>query len=139
MSRADKFTQLNKKQEMFSDFLNNFSVSPFNNQLAKTTNENAVRQSVKNLILTNFGERLFQPNIGGNINRSLFGLADEVTASNLVYDIKQTIKINEPRANLIDIKVFPSPDRNSFIIDIIFSVINSQTPIALNLVLRRAR
>jgi phage baseplate assembly protein W len=90
-------------------------------------------------VLTNFGERLFQPNVGGNVNRALFGLADEVTASNIVYDIKQTIKANESRANLLDVKVYPSPDRNSFIVDVIFSVINSQTPIALNLVLRRAR
>jgi len=139
MSRADKFTQLNKKQELFSDFLNNLDLVPFNHQLAKVTNENSVRQAVKNIVLTNFGERLFQPGIGGNVNKSLFGLADEVTASNLNFDIKNAIKNNEPRANVLSVKVFPSPDKNSFIIDIIFSVINSQTPIALNLVLRRVR
>ena len=78
-SRADKFTQTQKKQVLFSDFLDNFDRVPFNNQLAKVTNENSVRQSITNLVLTNYGERLFQPNVGGNVNDSLFEFADAIT------------------------------------------------------------
>ena len=51
-SRADKFTQTQKKQVLFSDFLDNFDRVPFNNQLAKVTNENAVRQSITCLLYT---------------------------------------------------------------------------------------
>jgi len=138
-TRADKFTQLQKKQILFSDFLDNFDRVPFNNQLAKVTNENSVRQSITNLVLTNYNERLFQPNVGGNVNGSLFEFADEITAQNLTYDIKTTIQNFEPRANLLNVVVYPSPDKNSFIVDIIFSIINSTTPVNINLTVSRAR
>ena len=71
-TRADKFTQTQKKQILFSDFLDNFDRVPFNNQLAKVTNENSVRQSITNLVLTNYGERLFQPNVGGAASKTMY-------------------------------------------------------------------
>jgi|APCry1669189567_1035234.scaffolds.fasta_scaffold06496_2 phage baseplate assembly protein W len=138
-SRADKFTQTQKKQVLFSDFLDNFDRVPFNNQLAKVTNENAVRQSITNLVLTNYGERLFQPNVGGNVNDSLFEFADAITAQNLTYDIRTTIQNFEPRANLLNVVVYPSPDKNSFVVNIVFSIINSTTPVNINLTVSRAR
>jgi len=138
-TRADKFTQTQNKQILFSDFLDNFNITPFNNQLAKVTNENSVRQSITNLVLTNYGERLFQPNVGGNVGDSLFEFADSVTAQNLTYDITNTIKDFEPRANVISVVVYPSPDQNTFIVNIVFSIINSTTQIQIQLTVARVR
>ena len=72
ITRADTFTESKKKIEFFSDFTNSFAKTPFGDQLGKLTNERSVSQSLKNLILTNLGERLFQPFVGSNVNAILF-------------------------------------------------------------------
>jgi len=138
-SRADRFTQVNKKQETFSDFLNNFDKNPVTSTLAKIVNEESIKQSLRNLILTNVGERLFQPLVGSNVSRSLFEPADAVTADSLIYYIKNCIKQNEPRVLLNDVFVFANSDGNSFLVTIVFSVINNTAPISLDLILRRVR
>ena len=138
-SRADKFTQLEKKQELFSDFLTDFARHPITNALARTTNEDSIRQSIRNLIMTNLGERLFEPTVGSNVLASLFEPNDTITAENIAFHVNLTITQNEPRANLLDVVVTPSPDENSFAVSVVFSVLNNTTPITLNLILRRVR
>jgi len=137
-TRADKYSPT-QKQDYFSDFLNDFDQHPFNHSLSKVTNENAVKQSIRNLILTNLGERLFQPTIGSNIRYSLFEPNDVVTAENINFFVKSTISQNEPRAILLEVNVWPSPDNNAFEVNIVFSLINSNAPIQLNVILRRVR
>lgn len=137
-SRADKFTQL-KKEEQFSDFLNNFSRHPVSGALGKTINEAAVRQSIKNLILTDQGERLFQPNVGSDVRRSLFEPLDRVILNEITEAISSTIKYNEPRAKLIDVLVTGNEDSNELNVTVLFSLINSNTPISLDVILRRVR
>jgi phage baseplate assembly protein W len=138
-SRADLFTASKKKQEYYSDLPNNMTLHPITGVLTRVTNEDSVRQSLKNLVLTNLGERLFQPTIGGDVRRALFEPNDTVTASNIAFFIKQTIKANEPRATLLNVIVNPRPESYSFDVSIVFSVINNPQPIYLNIVLRRVR
>lgn len=138
-SRADKFTQTQNQTEIFSDFLNSFSVHPITGTLGKTTNVNAVRQSIKNLILTNYSERFFQPNIGSDVYRSLFEPLDVLSAQNITESITNTIKYNEPRAKLINVTVYPGNDDQSIAVNIVFSLINTNTPTTLELVLKRVR
>lgn len=137
-SRADKYTQTNK-QEFFTDFLNDFDKHPFNNTLSKVINDNSIKQSIRNLILTNRGERLFQPTIGSDVYRSLFEPNDVITAENITYYVRSTITQNEPRVLLLQVNVYPSPDRNYFTVNIIFSLINNNTPIQMSVILKRVR
>lgn len=137
-TRADKLSP-SQKQEYFSDFLNDFDSHPITNIVVKTTNENAVKQSIRNLILTNLGERLFQPTIGSNIIHSLFEPNDIITAENITSFTKSTITQNEPRAMLLNVNVYPNYDLNSFNVNIIFSLINSNVPIQMTVILKRVR
>jgi phage baseplate assembly protein W len=138
-TRSSYITQTQKSQEFFSDFLDNFDEHPISKGLAKVTNENAVKQSIKNLIFTNLGERLYQPTIGSNVYRTLFEPSDVITAENLANYIKSTLRNNEPRAQVIRINVYSVGDGGQFKVDIIFSLINSFEPITLNFILRRVR
>jgi phage baseplate assembly protein W len=138
-TRADRYTQTSKKQEMFSDFLNNFDKNPITNSIAKITNEDSIKQSLRNLILTNIGERVFEPMVGSNVYRSLFEPSDAITADNIIYYIKNCVKQNEPRVVLNDVFVFPNPDGNSFLVTIVFSIINNTKQLSLDLILRRVR
>lgn len=138
VTRADKFTQTNQ-QELFSDFLNSFSVHPVSGSLAKVTNHNAVRQSIKNLILTNYGERLFQPLVGGDVIRHLFDPMNSLTAKNIADSITKTIEYNEPRAKLLGVDVKESTDFNSVIVNVVFSIINTNAPISMDVTVKRVR
>ena len=71
-TRAESISPKEKQGEFFSDFLNSFAKTPVGNQLGRVTNEKAVNQSLRNLIKTNVGERLYQPLIGSDVNASLF-------------------------------------------------------------------
>jgi phage baseplate assembly protein W len=154
LTRADTLTTTLKKQEYFSDFLNSFAFSPIGNNLGKVTNEHSIKQSLKNLIFTNLGERLFQPNIGSNVFNSLFEpniYSDDTVAntkdsyknyfpgSTIEFNIKNTIKFNEPRVNLLEVNVTPTDNDNSLQVNIIFCLINNPEPITLNFLLKRVR
>lgn len=139
VTRADTLTQIQKKKEIYSDFLDSFAASPVGGTLAKITNENSVRQSVKNLILTNIGERLYQPTVGSDVNKSLFEPNDVLTTSILKTNIENTIKFYETRAKDISIDVVFSNDQQYLNINVIFYVINNPVPIDLALNLRRVR
>jgi len=138
-SRADVILNPRGKREDFSDFLDSFAMTPVGNQLGKVTDVQSVNQSLKNLILTSVGERLFQPLIGCSIYNSLFELNDNMQASNMKFLIETTIKNNEPRASVIGVSVLPEADENTFGINIIYNIINSTDPITLNFTLKRVR
>lgn len=139
MARADLYTQTQKKQEYFSDFLTSFDKHPISDDVARLTNENSVRQSIKNLVLTNYGERLYNSQIGSNVNKSLFEPYSPFTAEDLIRQISDTIKAKETRAFLHTVNVYPSPDQNYFSVNIIFSIINNPEPITLDFILRRVK
>lgn len=139
ITRADVLTISKKQQEYFSDFLNSFAYSPVNNNLAKVTNEESVKQSLKNLILTNLGERLFQPNIGSGIRNLLFENATQPTLSSIEFNIQNTIKFNEPRVVLINVTAKETNNSNEVQVDLLFSMINNPEPISINFILKRVR
>ena len=138
MSRSDKYTPF-KKKEFYSDFLINFDMNPVTGTLARVTNEDSIKQSLKNLILTNRTERPYNPLLGSRINALLFDPLDTLTAQSLKEEIQETIKAFEPRAVLNDVSVYPDEDNNGFTINIIFSTINIPQETRIELFLQRVR
>lgn len=138
-TRADRYTQLNKIPDMFSDFLTDLTPHPITKDLARVRNDQSVRQAIKNLILTNYNERMFQPQIGSNVARSLFEPNDSVMRDDLEDAIRNTIEYNEPRAQLLSVDVLPAPDQYTVSINIVFALINTTEPQSLDVILRRVR
>ena len=124
---------------IFSDFNTSLITHPIKKDLALKADVKAVVQSLRNLLLTDKGERLFQPNIGSNIRQLLFENFTPQTTTLLKQFIAETIDNHEPRANLLDVSVSPDPDNNSLMVSLIVEVINNQDPVTLNLVLERIR
>lgn len=115
-------TQDNK---FFSDFNMSFATHDTTKDLSVLTNENSVKQAIKNLILTDVYERPFQPGIGCNIRNVLFELFSPQTSDRAKTYIRETIEQYEPRASIKDISVSPNVDRNSLAATIKFSIINT--------------
>jgi phage baseplate assembly protein W len=139
IQRVDKNTSANRPKEIYSDFLTNFNAHPNTGALLKRSDEEAVKRSIRNLLLTDMGERFFQPNLGSSVRRYLFENATEVTKNNLKESIVNTISNYEPRAKVIDVIVTLSNDEQTYIIDIYFNVINNPTVVVFNVQLDRVR
>lgn len=132
-------TPITTKKEIYSDFYKDFTQNPVSLDLARKTNVEAVKESIKNLILTDQGERLFQPTLGTKVRALLF---DNLTPDLIISIrelVKDTITNYEPRAELIDVDVTSAIDSNDVKITIIFTVINIEEPIALAVTLTRVR
>lgn len=140
LTRADTLTSSNsKKLEFFSDFLNSFTKTPYGNQLGKLTDEKAVNQALKNLIMTNLGERIFQPFVGSNVYDYMFEPNLKQYLTSLESYIENTIKLNEPRVNAQEITVLEGIDDYSIQIKIVYNLINNPAPITLDFLLKRVR
>lgn len=140
MARADKFTLEGKKREIYSDFLNNFDMNPYTGMLARVTNEDSVKQSLKNLILTNCGERFYNSNKGSKIRASLFELYDQGLFDIMKLQLAQTCAFWEPRAIIQKINVNPGFDSNEYAVTIVFSIINiPDRQFSLDLNVKRVR
>jgi len=126
MARSDKFTLTQKKYTIYSDFLMNFDKNPFTGYLAVATNEEAVKNSIRQLLLTNKGERFYDARKGGGIRDLLFELFDPLSMEAIKLDLRETIQAYEPRAIVHDIEVVGDINSNELSIKIIFGVQNIQ-------------
>jgi len=140
MSRGNSLiNNNNKKVELNSDFLNSFAKTPVGDQLGRVVNERAIVQSLKNIISTNLGERLFQPEIGSDVRRMLFeNIAKENLTAVSTY-IQTAILKNEPRVSLINIDVVGYPEENGITITIYYSLINNPETLSFTYILKRVR
>lgn len=123
----------------FSDLDLNFIAHPVKKDINRLTNEAAIVNSIKNLILTNHYEKPFQPDIGSNVRRLLFENMDGITATSIEKEIQQTISNYEPRVNISAINVSADVENNGFTVYMEFFVANNTSPITINFFLERTR
>lgn len=136
---ARLFTPKTKKVTIYSDFKKNLEVSPLSQDLTLNKDEDAVKESIKNLILTDRGERLMQPNLGGNIQAMLFENLTPSVLKLIEENVRTTIVLYEPRAELQDITVTSNIDDNAVKIRITFYIKNVEQPIDLDVFIERTR
>jgi phage baseplate assembly protein W len=105
---------LGKISRSFKDISFNFSKNPITNDIVVLKNEEAIKQSVKNLILTKVDERPFNPSLGTDTTSYLFELHTKISANALIEEIESVLKNNEPRITLQQIDVDVNPDSNNF-------------------------
>jgi phage baseplate assembly protein W len=127
------------KDELYSDFLIDFDVHPTRKDLVRVVNDEAVKRSIRNLIMTSQMERRFKPRLGGGIRRCLFEHLHPQVALVLKRNIEQTITNHEKRANLINVSVTPNHAEDAYQVVIVFYTINRATPTTLELTLERIR
>ena len=122
----------------FIDLNPTFARNPLTGDVATLKNEDAVKQSLKNIITTSRSERPFMPFFGSGATLSLFEPFDAVTDSTVASAIKDAIAAYEPRVEVINVNVLSDIDNNSIDIEITFTIIGIPLDIqSLNLVLER--
>jgi phage baseplate assembly protein W len=151
-------TPITKKRILYSDFGRDMAKHPLTDDLVRNTNENAVKQSLRNLVLTDKFERPFQPNIGCGVRAMLFDNANQHNIALAKESILSVIKAHEPRVRIIKVDIQPIlnsegntlnsrgtisrpniGDDNAVVITIDFYLINSSEPTSVDIILNRIR
>lgn len=128
-----------RNTRIFSDLDLNFTANPVTKDISRRYDDNAIKTSIKNLILTSNYERPFHSEIGSPLKRLLFEPQSPFIASSIRKAIIDMINNFEPRVEIIDVIVNFKPDENGVAVTIHFKIINTERPITLNLVLERTR
>ena len=113
---------LERVSQGFKDISMTFQSNPLNDDLIALKNENAIARSIRNIVFTLPGEKFFNQSFGSRITESLFENIDEITATIIVDEIRQSIDNYEPRVEVDDVKAFPDYENNSFDVTITYDV-----------------
>ena len=119
---------IERVRQGFKDISMTFQSNPLNDDLIAIKNENAIARSLRNIVFTTPGEKFFNQSFGSRITESLFENIDEITATIIVDEIRQSIDNYEPRVEVDDVKAFPDYENNSFDVTITYDVIGSEIP-----------
>ena len=111
-----------------------------NDDVNKVTDIQAVKRSIRNLVLLNVYEKPFHPEISGGVREMLFENMTPVTAQIIARKVEDVIKNFEPRARLVGVRATPDLDRNAYEITVEFYVVNAPTELVdLSVMLERLR
>lgn len=114
---------IERVSKQFKDISLSLQVNPLNYDLIDIKNESAIARSIQNLVFTLPGEKFFNQNLGSKVSQSLFNNIDDVSASIIQDEIKNTIENYEPRVELISVDVSPNYDDNEFNVTIRYYII----------------
>ena len=137
---AQAFNDSPRNVRTYSDLDLFFSAKGVSKDISKVTDIQAVKRSVRNLVLTNHYEKPFHPEIGSGVRDMLFEPMTPITANILARKIEDVIENFEPRAKLIGVRAQPNLDRNEYEVTVEFYVINTPTELVdLTVMLERLR
>ena len=126
--------------QIYSDIDLFFGPKIGSKDISKLTDFAAVKRSVRNLVLTNFYEKPFHPEIGSGVRDVLFEPMTPITAYVLTMKIEEVIENFEPRARLVGVRAMPNLDNNAYDVTIEFYVVNAPTElVTMEVLLERVR
>jgi uncharacterized protein len=131
--------QTYERTKIYKDFDLSFSVNPITGDLGTKSDANAIQQSLKTLINTNFFERPFQPTLGCNIRSLLFEPISPVTANDMKTVINDVLVNYEPRIVVQNIEIRDNSDTNSYFITILYNIGSNKTINTFETILKRLR
>ena len=128
------------KFQTFKDISVTFKKHPVTDDMIVVKDKAAIVQAVRNLLLTQKGERPFQPELGSDIYRLLFDPMDYGTAALIQKAIFEVIGNCEPRISVDSVIVSPSRDDNGFNVELSYSVLGrNDTPVNVEFFLESSR
>ena len=119
---------LQRVSQSFKDISMSFGKNPMTNDLIALKNANAIARSVRNIVMTIPGEKPFDPFFGSNVRNVLFENLDNISASLIVDEIRNSIQNYESRVELVSVEAVPDFDNYSYDVVIIYEIIGADIP-----------
>ena len=137
---AQTNNDITRNVRQYSDLDLFFSKKSSDSDISKVTDVQAVKRSIRNLVLLNPYEKPFHPEIAGGVREMLFELMTPITAQIIAKQVENVINNFEPRARLVGVRVQPDLDRNLYELTIEFYVVNAPTELVdMSVMLERLR
>jgi len=127
------------KKKPWRDLDLSLKIHPIRKDIIPLKDDAAIKNAVKNLLVSNFFERPFQPTLGANLRGLLFEPADAITKLDLQQGVRRVLNTHEPRIKVLNVKVFDESDNNSYRITVKFLIKEYDTAESVEIVLRRLR
>jgi len=127
------------KKKPWRDLDLSLKIHPIRKDIIPLKDDAAIKNAVKNLLVSNFFERPFQPTLGANLRGLLFEPADAITKLDLKQGIRRVLDTHEPRIKVLNIKVLDESENNSYRIAVNFLIKEYDTAESVEIVLRRLR
>ena len=137
---AQANNDITRNARQYTDLDLNFTRKNSNSDVNILTDVQAVKRSLRNLVLLNYYEKPFHPEIAGGVRQMLFENMTPTVSIIIAKQIEQVIANYEPRARLVSVKAFPDYDRNAYNVVIEFYVVNTPTELVdMSVMLERLR
>ena len=137
---AQANNDITRNVRQYSDLDLFFGKKSSDSDISKVTDIQAVKRSIRNLVLLNAYEKPFHPEIAGGVREMLFELMTPITAQIIAKQVENVINNFEPRAKLVGVRVQPDLDRNIYELTIEFYVVNAPTELVdMTVMLERLR
>ena len=137
---AQSKNDITRNVKQYSDLDLFFGKKSVGSDVNKITDIQAVKRSIRNLVLLNAFEKPFHPEISSGVRNMLFENMDPLTAVVLTRQVEDVINNFEPRARLVSVRTNPDFDRNQYNVSIEFYVVNAPTELVdLDIMLERLR
>lgn len=127
------------KELVFKDLSIPFNSHPASGKITVLTNNDALSQALKNVILTNNYERFYNPTFGGNITAHLFENFSAVTTKILKKTIEVAVKNFEPRIELLEVNVDSDIDNHQLNVTVFYRGVNQRQPSQARIIIERTR
>lgn len=128
------------KVRTYADIDLSMTPHPINRDITKKTGIEAIKQSIKNLVLINHYEKPFHPDIGCDVYKTLFeNIELPGTKEQMEAFVEHVVNTYEPRAELNEVVVTPVPDNNGVSIDVWFTPLNTIEPVSVEIFLKILR
>ena len=123
----------------YSDIDFNFAKNPVTNDVSIVQDADAIKASVRNIVLTDAGERPFNPTLGSSIRGLLFEPMTPITAGAIESRIRSTLSIFEPRIQILRLDVVGDPENNAFNVTLGFRMPGDTRAVLVPITLKRLR
>lgn len=125
------------KSRSFKDIPMNFFKNPFTKDIGSVSNEESIKQSIRNILLTAPGEKLFQPKFGSRIYQMLFEQLDAFLIDSLQVEILNTIRNYEKRVTVTNLVCRPDYDNNAISVLLEYKIVGIPITETIQFVLQR--
>ena len=137
---AQANNDISRNVRQYSDLDLFFGKRTVGNDINKITDIQAVKRSIRNLVLLNTYDKPFHPEIAGGVREMLFEPMTPIIASIIARKVEDVIDNFEPRARLVGVRATPDLDRNAYELSVHFYVVNAPTELVdLTVMLERLR
>lgn len=128
-----------KSTRLYQDIDLDFAPHPLTGDVTKKINEEAIKRSIRNIILYNRYEKPFRPFFGAHLREMLFENVKKSTALGIETRIRKIIEQYEPRCQIITVKATPDINNSQYEVEIEFTALNVLNPLTTTVYLQRIR